>query len=43
MISARAEEVIRAVGLDINRDLLLERAELSGGMAKRVGLASGAG
>ncbi len=39
LIQARAQEVIRAVGLDINRDLLLERAELSGGMAKRVGIA----
>lgn len=39
MIRARAEEMIRAVGLDVNRDLQLERAELSGGMAKRVGIA----
>jgi phospholipid/cholesterol/gamma-HCH transport system ATP-binding protein len=38
-IRAKAEEVVRAVGLDVDRVLDIDRRDLSGGMAKRVGIA----
>lgn len=38
-IRRRAREVIAAVGLNVDRDLELDRTQLSGGMAKRVGIA----
>jgi phospholipid/cholesterol/gamma-HCH transport system ATP-binding protein len=38
-IGRRAAEVVTAVGLDVGSVLNLDRAELSGGMAKRVGIA----
>jgi len=38
-IRAKAEEVVKAVGLDVTRVLDIDRRDLSGGMAKRVGIA----
>jgi phospholipid/cholesterol/gamma-HCH transport system ATP-binding protein len=38
-IRRRAREVVAAVGLNVEHDLELDRAQLSGGMAKRVGIA----
>jgi phospholipid/cholesterol/gamma-HCH transport system ATP-binding protein len=38
-IRNRADDVLRAVGLDVSRVLDLDRRQLSGGMARRVGIA----
>jgi phospholipid/cholesterol/gamma-HCH transport system ATP-binding protein len=38
-IRRKAEEVVHAVGLDVTRVLDIDRRDLSGGMAKRVGIA----
>jgi phospholipid/cholesterol/gamma-HCH transport system ATP-binding protein len=38
-IRRKAEEVVQAVGLDVTRVLDIDRRDLSGGMAKRVGIA----
>jgi phospholipid/cholesterol/gamma-HCH transport system ATP-binding protein len=38
-VRLRVEEVVGAVGLNVPKDVALDRCELSGGMAKRVGIA----